>query len=150
MVIMILSYKPSLHDQTQRTWLAVPDTDFHVSCNTDIWILTWLAVKIRLFVNCMQLQGLTSIHSRELDVYDKNVSTPSSLSPTFMYYTKIKETWDMANFCFNLLYFDAVQFMCRRRTGNEKHPLRIIFGVHSFCSCFIWRVGCTLRLTVQD
>ena len=26
--------------------------------------------------------------------------------------------------------------MCRR-TGNEKHPLRIIFGVHSFCSCFI-------------
>ena len=65
-----------------------------------------------------------------------NEATPSSLSPTFMYYTKIKETWDMANFCFSLLYFDAVQFMCRR-TGYEKHPLRIIFGVHSFCSCFI-------------
>ena len=38
----------------------------------------------------------------------------------------------MANFCFNRLYFDAVQFMCRKRTGNEKHPLRIIFGVHFF------------------
>jgi len=30
------------------------------------------------------------------------------------------------NFCFNL-NFVAVQFMCR--TGNKKHPLRIIFGV---------------------
>ena len=55
----------------------------------------------------------------------------------------------MANFGFNLHHFDSVQFMCRRRIGNEEHPVRIIFGVHSSCSCFIWRV-CTLRLTVQD
>ena len=56
----------------------------------------------------------------------------------------------MANFCFNLLHFDSVQFMCRRRTENEEHPVRILFGVRSFCSCFIWKVGYTLHLTVQD
>jgi len=37
MVIMILSYEPSilLHTQTQHMGLAVPDTDFHVTCSTD-------------------------------------------------------------------------------------------------------------------
>ena len=36
--IMILLYKPliSLHVQTQCVWLAVPDTDFHVTCSTDM------------------------------------------------------------------------------------------------------------------
>ena len=37
--------------------------------------------------------------------------------------------------------------MCGRRAGNEDHPVRIMFGVHYFCSCFVWRV-CRLRLTV--
>ena len=43
---MILSYEPSisLHTQMQRMWLAVPDTDSHVTCS-------------KLFLNCMQLQG---------------------------------------------------------------------------------------------
>ena len=27
--------------------------------------------------------------------------------------------------------------MCGRRTENEDHPVRIMFGVHSFCSCFV-------------
>ena len=56
-----------------------------------------------------------------------NVPSPSLFSPTFMYYTnqRIKETWDMANFCFNLLRFDSVWFMCRRKTRNEEHSVRI-------------------------
>ena len=33
--------------------------------------------------------------------------------------------------------------MCRRMIGNEEHPVRIIFGVHSFCSCFIWSLHTT-------
>ena len=40
------------------------------------------------------------------------------------------------------LHFDSVQFMCRR-TGNEEHPVRIMFDVHSFCSCFIWSLHTT-------
>ena len=34
---MILSYEPSilLHVQMQRVRLAVPDTDFHMTCSTD-------------------------------------------------------------------------------------------------------------------
>ena len=51
MVIMILSYEPSisLHVQTQRMWLVVPDTDSRVTCSTWygfsrdlIRILAWL------------------------------------------------------------------------------------------------------------
>ena len=36
-MIMVLSYKPLilLHVQIQHAWLAVPDTDFWVSCSTD-------------------------------------------------------------------------------------------------------------------
>ena len=30
----------------------------------------------------------------------------------------------MANFCFYLLHFDSVQFMCMRTTGNEEHSVR--------------------------
>ena len=47
---MTLSYKPSisLHVQMQRAWLAVL-----------IRILTWLVIKVPLFMNCMQLQGFT-------------------------------------------------------------------------------------------
>ena len=41
----------------------------------------------------------------------------------------------MGDFCFNRLHFDFVQFMYRRRTGNEEHPVRIIiFGVHFFAA----------------
>ena len=54
----------------------------------------------------------------------------------------------MANFCFNLLYFDAVQFMCRRRTGNEKHPLRIY---NIWCSFFLQLLYMESRLhTTSD
>ena len=47
MVIMILSYEPSisLHMETQHTWLVVPDTD------------SLVVKKIWLFINCVQLQG---------------------------------------------------------------------------------------------
>ena len=38
MVQMILSYEP-LHGQMQRTWLAVPDTDSHMTCSTSMAFL---------------------------------------------------------------------------------------------------------------
>ena len=57
----------TLHVQLQCAWLAVPDTDSHVTCSTDtgfsrdlqylVWTLAWLVVKIQLFINCMQQQG---------------------------------------------------------------------------------------------
>ena len=49
MVIITSSYEPliSLHVQTQCTWLVVPDTDSRVTRSK----------KIRLFKNCVQLQG---------------------------------------------------------------------------------------------
>ena len=48
----------------QHTWLAVMDFTWLVVL---IWILAWLAVKIRLFINWMQL------HSCELDAWYKLV-----------------------------------------------------------------------------
>ena len=32
--------------------------------------------------------------------------------------------------------FPLPSFMCGR-TENEDHPVRMMFGVHSFCSCFV-------------
>ena len=51
MMIMILSYKPliSLHAQTQCTWLALLDTNSHVTCSTDTDFV-WLAVKNTTFL----------------------------------------------------------------------------------------------------
>ena len=68
-----------------------------------------------------------------------NVPRPSSFLPTLILYKpknqgSLQASWGMALFCFNP--FILILFMCGR-TGNEEHSVRII---HSFCSCFIWRV----------
>ena len=57
-VIIILSYEPSisLHIQTQRTWLVVPDTDSRMTCS-------------KKYDNCVQLQGFP-IDSHTSYTYD--------------------------------------------------------------------------------
>ena len=57
----------TLHVQLQHAWLAVSDTDSHMTCSTDtgfsrdlqylIQTLVWLVVKIQLFMNYVQQQG---------------------------------------------------------------------------------------------
>ena len=45
------------HIQTQRAWLAVPDTNSHMTCSTDTYSRVTCSKKIQLFINWMQLQG---------------------------------------------------------------------------------------------
>ena len=59
MVIMILSYEPSLslHVQMQRTWLAVPDMDSHVTCSTDTNSRVTCSTETDSCVNCSKKYG---------------------------------------------------------------------------------------------
>ena len=108
MVIMILSYELSisLHVQTQRTWLAVMDFTWLVVL---IWILAWLAVKIQLFINWMQL------HSCELDAWYKLVLSVQQ------FWTFWSHSVNLCEYSTILLFMSIVQnraqhklFTCKR------------------------------------
>ena len=75
MVIMISSYKPliSLHVQMQRAWVAVPDTDSHVTCSTDTDSRVTCSKKYGFLLTACSYKAspLTSIHLCELDVWLK-------------------------------------------------------------------------------
>ena len=65
MVIMILSYEPQLHVQTQRMTCSTC-TDSRVTCGTDTD--SRVTCSDKLHAAAMLPHALTPIHSRELDV----------------------------------------------------------------------------------
>ena len=61
-----------LYYQTQCAWLAVPDTDSHMTRSTDTDSRMTYSKKIRLFINCMQPQAfpLIPVQLHELNIRD--------------------------------------------------------------------------------
>ena len=84
-----------------------------------------------------QMAGHSYSHSRSCD------KCPPSSFLLLSHIVQIKESrrpWAWLIFCFNLFHFGSVQFMCRRRTRNEEHPVRIDN---------IWCSGCSFAIALH-
>ena len=95
-MMMILFYEPSisLYIQMQHAWLAVPDTDFQVTCSTDL---------------CFSIQPQCFFYKprslTEITAHNFKLKTMTTVFYTTSRFPHNVSWWDE---CFNLVYFMPV------------------------------------------